>query len=185
MSRIGKLPLEIPSKVEISIDKLNKVTVKGPKGTLHQSVDPDMSIKIEGNTLLVSRPTEQKRHKALHGLYRSLIANMVVGVSEGFKLSLELVGVGYKSTLQGENNLELSLGFSHNLVIGLPPEIKVSTITEKGKNPIVNLEGIDKQLIGQVAAKLRSLRQVEPYKGKGIRFVGEIVRRKAGKTSAK
>jgi len=185
MSRIGKLPLPIPAKVEIKVDKFNLVTVTGPKGTLTQAVDPDIKIQIEDNTLTVIRPTEQKRHKALHGLYRSLIANMVKGVNEGYKLNLELVGVGYKSTLQGTSNLELSLGYSHNLVIGLPPEIKVSTITEKGKNPIVSLEGIDKHLIGQIAAKLRSLRPVEPYKGKGIRFVGEVVRRKAGKTSAK
>lgn len=185
MSRIGKLPLELPSKVEVTIDNKNTVTVKGPKGTLTQAVNPDISVSIEGTTLTVTRPTEQKRHKAMHGLYRSLIANMVKGVSEGYKVDLELVGVGYKSTLQGTSNLELSLGYSHNLVIGLPPEIKVSTITEKGKNPIVTLEGIDKQLVGQVAAKLRSLREVEPYKGKGIRFVGEVVRRKAGKTSAK
>jgi len=185
MSRIGKLPLPIPAKVDISIGKGNVVTVKGPLGTLTQTVDPDISIVIEGDVLTVTRPTEQKRHKAMHGLYRALIANMVKGVSEGYKLSLELVGVGFKSSLQGTSNLELSLGFSHNLVIGLHPEIKVSTITEKGKNPIVHLEGIDKHLIGQVAAKLRSLREVEPYKGKGIRFVGEVVRRKAGKTSAK
>jgi len=185
MSRIGRLPLEIPAKVEISIDKSNLVTVKGPKGVLKQSVNPDIKIEIEGSILTVVRPTEQKRHKALHGLYRSLIANMVKGVNEGYKLSLELVGVGFKSSLPSPHNLELSLGFSHNLVIGLPPEITVSTITEKGKNPIVTLEGIDKQLVGQVAAKLKSLREVEPYKGKGIRFVGEIVRRKAGKTSAK
>jgi large subunit ribosomal protein L6 len=185
MSRIGKLPLPIPAAVVITVDKGNKVTVKGPKGELSQVVDPDISISIEDSILTVTRPTEQKRHKALHGLYRSLIANMVKGVHEGYKVNLELVGVGYKSTLQGTSNLELSLGYSHNLVIGLPPEIKVSTITEKGKNPIVTLEGIDKHLIGQVAAKIRSLREVEPYKGKGIRFVGEVVRRKAGKTSAK
>ena len=185
MSRIGKLPLPLPEKVEVSVDQSNVVTVKGPKGTLTQTVDPDISVNIEGNILVVSRPTEQKRHKALHGLYRALIANMVKGVSEGYKVDLELVGVGYKSSLQGTSNLELSLGYSHNLIIGLPPEIKVSTITEKGKNPIVTLEGIDKALIGQVAAKLRSLRKVEPYKGKGIRFVGEQVRRKAGKTASK
>jgi large subunit ribosomal protein L6 len=185
MSRIGKLPLPIPAAVAISVDKSNVVTVKGPKGTLTQAVDPDISITIEDGILIVARPTEQKRHKALHGLYRSLIANMVKGVNEGYKVDLELVGVGYKSSLQGTSNLELSLGYSHNLVIGLPPEITVSTITEKGKNPIVTLQGIDKHLIGQVAAKLRSLREVEPYKGKGIRFVGEVVRRKAGKTSAK
>jgi large subunit ribosomal protein L6 len=185
MSRIGKLPLPLPDNVEVSVDKSNLVTVKGPKGTLTQSVDPDIQIQIENNILTVSRPTEQKRHKALHGLYRALIANMVKGVSVGYKVDLELVGVGYKSALQGTNALELSLGYSHNLIIGLPPEIKVSTITEKGKNPIVTLEGIDKALIGQVAAKIRSLRKVEPYKGKGIRFVGEQVRRKAGKTASK
>ena len=185
MSRIGKLPLPLPAKVEVSVDKSNLVTVTGPKGTLTQSVDPDIQVSVDENILTVSRPTEQKRHKALHGLYRALIANMVKGVSEGFKVDLELVGVGYKSALQGTSNLELSLGYSHNLIIGLPPEIKVSTITEKGKNPIVTLEGIDKALIGQVAAKLRSLRKVEPYKGKGIRFVGEQVRRKAGKTASK
>jgi large subunit ribosomal protein L6 len=185
MSRIGKLPLPLPANVEVSVDKSNVVTVKGPKGSLTQAVDPDISINVENSILVVSRPTEQKRHKALHGLYRALIANMVKGVSEGYKVDLELVGVGYKSSLQGTSNLELSLGYSHNLIIGLPPEIKVSTITEKGKNPIVTLEGIDKALIGQVAAKLRSLRKVEPYKGKGIRFVGEQVRRKAGKTASK
>jgi large subunit ribosomal protein L6 len=185
MSRIGKLPITLPEKVEVSVDKSNVVTVKGPKGTLTQAVDPDITIGVDGGILTVARPTEQKRHKALHGLYRALIANMVKGVSEGFKINLELVGVGYKSSLQGTHNLELSLGFSHNLVIGLPQEITVSTVTEKGKNPIVTLEGTDKHLIGQVAAKLRSLREVEPYKGKGIRFVGEVVRRKAGKTSAK
>lgn len=185
MSRIGKLPIEIPAKVEVQIDKSNLVTVKGPKGTLSQAVDRDIAVEIQENKIVVKRPTDQKRHKAMHGLYRSLIANMVKGVNEGYKVDLELVGVGYKSSLQGTSNLELSLGYSHNLVIGLPPEIKVSTVTEKGKNPIVTLEGIDKQLIGQVAAKLRSLREIEPYKGKGIKFVGEVIRRKAGKTSAK
>jgi large subunit ribosomal protein L6 len=185
MSRIGKLPLPLPAKVEVSVDKSNLVTVKGPKGTLTQAVDPDIQVSVDENILTVSRPTEQKRHKALHGLYRALIANMVKGVSEGFKVDLELVGVGYKSALQGTSNLELSLGYSHNLILGLPPEIKVSTVTEKGKNPIISLEGIDKALLGQVAAKIRSLRKVEPYKGKGIRFVGEQVRRKAGKTASK
>ena len=185
MSRIGKLPLPLPEKVEVSVDKSNLVTVKGPKGTLTQAVDPDISVSVEDSILTVARPTEQKRHKALHGLYRALIANMVKGVSEGFRVDLELVGVGYKSALQGPNALELSLGYSHNLIVGLPPEIKVSTVTEKGKNPIITLEGIDKALIGQVAAKIRSLRKVEPYKGKGIRFVGEQVRRKAGKTASK
>ena len=144
MSRIGKLPLPLPAKVEVSVDKSNLVTVKGPMGTLTQSVDPDISIQVEENVLTVTRPTEQKRLKALHGLYRALIANMVKGVSEGYKINLELVGVGYKSALQGTSNLELSLGYSHNLIVGLPPEIKVSTITEKGKNPIITINKSNK-----------------------------------------
>lgn len=184
MSRIGKKPIELPKGVEVSVSSSNEVTVKGPKGTLKQAVDSDITVAIEDSQLVVSRPTEQKRHKAMHGLYRSLLGNMVNGVSEGYKVQLELVGVGYKAAMVGAN-LEMSLGYSHNIIMTLPQEIKVSTLTEKGKNPIVTLEGIDKQLIGQVAAKIRSLRQVEPYKGKGVRFVGEVVRRKAGKTSAK
>jgi large subunit ribosomal protein L6 len=184
MSRIGKKPIELPKGVEVSVSSSNEVTVKGPKGTLKQAVDSDITVALEDSQLVVSRPTEQKRHKAMHGLYRSLLGNMVNGVSEGYKVQLELVGVGYKAAMVGAN-LEMSLGYSHNIIMTLPQEIKVSTLTEKGKNPIVTLEGIDKQLIGQVAAKIRSLRQVEPYKGKGVRFVGEVVRRKAGKTSAK
>ena len=184
MSRIGKLPITLPAKVTLTIDK-QVVTVKGPKGELKQSIDPDISIKIEGETITVERPTEQKRHRALHGLYRSLIANMITGVTEGYVLKLEIVGVGYKAAMLGTNAIELSLGYSHPIFLGLPVEVKATTITEKGKAPIITLESNDKQLIGQVAAKLRSLRPVEPYKGKGVRFVGEIIRRKAGKSAAK
>ncbi len=185
MSRIGKKPITIPANVQISVDGNNVVTVKGPKGILTQNVDRDIKVELSEGSLEVQRPTEQKRHKAMHGLYRSLISNMVQGVSEGYTLNLELVGVGYKATVVGKNNLELSLGYSHNVVFGLPDEINASAVTEKGKNPVVTLQGIDKQLIGQIAAKLRDLRPIEPYKGKGIRFVGEQVRRKAGKTSGK
>lgn len=183
MSRIGKKPLSVPSGVTITIDK-NLVTVKGPKGELRQDIDPDIKVSLDGSVLTVERPTEQKRHKAMHGLYRALIANMVEGVSNGYKAELELVGVGYKATHQG-NILELNLGYSHNIFMELPAEVKLNTETPKGKNPSITLESIDKQLIGQVAAKIRSLRKVEPYKGKGVRFVGEKVRRKAGKTAAK
>jgi large subunit ribosomal protein L6 len=158
--------------------------VKGPKGTLSQKVDTDISVAVEGSDLVVTRPTEQKRHKALHGLYRALLNNMVTGVSEGFKINLEIVGVGYKASNNG-NVLELSLGYSHSVYVIIPGELKVSTAMEKGQNPKVFLEGIDKQLIGMVAAKIRSLRKVEPYKGKGIRFIGEQIRRKAGKTGGK
>ncbi|MCR6638097.1 MAG: 50S ribosomal protein L6 [Sporocytophaga sp.] len=184
MSRIGKKPIAIPAKVEVKVGSGNLVEIKGPKGTLVQAVDLDIKVSVEGSNLNVERPTDQKRHKALHGLYRSLLNNMVFGVSEGYKIDLELVGVGYKATSTG-SVLELSLGYSHNIFVALPNEVAVKTLTEKGKNPIVTLESIDKQLIGQVAAKIRSLRKVEPYKGKGIRFVNEVVRRKAGKTAAK
>ncbi len=184
MSRIGKKPIAIPAKVEVKVGSGNLVEIKGPKGTLVQAVDLDIKVSVEGSNLNVERPTDQKRHKALHGLYRSLLSNMVLGVSEGYKIDLELVGVGYKATSTGPV-LELSLGYSHNIFVALPKEVAVKTLTEKGKNPIVTLESIDKQLIGQVAAKIRSLRKVEPYKGKGIRFVNEVVRRKAGKTAAK
>jgi large subunit ribosomal protein L6 len=183
MSRIGKKSIEIPSGVTFSFNK-HKVTVKGPKGELHQAIDPDFTIKQENAEVTVERPTEQKRHKAMHGLYRALIANMVEGVSKGYRHQLELVGVGYKATAQS-NVLELSLGYSHNVFLAVPSEIKVQTVQEKGQNPTIILEGIDKQLIGQVAAKIKSLRKVEPYKGKGIRFTGEYVRRKAGKAAAK
>jgi large subunit ribosomal protein L6 len=184
MSRIGKLPITLPEKVEISVAANNEVTVKGPKGSLTTLVDRDIKISQEDNQIIVERPTEQKRHKAMHGLYRSLLNNMVVGVSTGFKHELELVGVGYKATTTG-SILELSLGYSHNIFLALPKEVSAVAVTEKGKSPVITLESIDKQLIGQVAAKIRSLRKVEPYKGKGIRFVGEVIRRKAGKTAAK
>ena len=184
MSRIGNKSIEIPAKVEISVSTSNEVIVKGPKGSLKQIIDRDIKVSVNGGQILVERPTEQKRHKALHGLYRSLISNMVKGVNEGYKAELELVGVGFKATVTG-SILELSLGYSHSIFMSLPSEIAGKAVTEKGKNPIVTLESIDKQLIGQVAAKIKSLRKVEPYKGKGIRFVGEVVRRKAGKTAAK
>jgi len=184
MSRIGKKPIVLPKGVEVSIAKNNLVTVKGPKGTLTQQVDADLILSLEDGVLNVERPTEQKRHKAMHGLFRSLIANAVTGVSEGYKSDLELVGVGFKAAVNGKI-LDLALGYSHTIVMVMPDEVKASALTEKGKNPIVTLESIDKQLLGQVTAKIRSLRKVEPYKGKGVRFVGEVVRRKAGKTSAK
>lgn len=184
MSRVGKKIIELPSAVTLSVDADNLVTVKGPKGTLYQAVDRDIAVSIEGTTVQVSRPTEQKRHKAMHGLYRALINNMVVGVSTGFKLDLEIIGVGYKATVTN-NILELNLGYSHNIFLAIPEEVKATAVTEKGQNPKVYLESSDKQLVGDVAAKIRSLRKVEPYKGKGIRFVGEVVRRKAGKSASK
>jgi large subunit ribosomal protein L6 len=185
MSRIGKKPITVPAKIEITISTGNEVMVKGPKGSLSQTVDPDIKVLVKDGEVTLERPTEQKRHKSLHGLYRSLIHNMIVGVSEGYKAELELVGVGFKANALPNNVLELSLGYSHNIFMAMPKEISVKAVTDKGKNPIVTLESIDKQLIGQVAAKLKSLRKVEPYKGKGIRFVNEVVRRKAGKTAAK
>jgi large subunit ribosomal protein L6 len=184
MSRIGKLPISLPNNIEVTVADNNIVTVKGPKGSLSTPVDKDIIVKQQDNQLVVERPTEQKRHKAMHGLYRSLINNMVVGVTEGYKEQLELVGVGYKATVQG-STLELSLGYSHNIYMALPAEITASAVTEKGKSPVITLESNDKQLLGQVAAKIRALRKVEPYKGKGIRFVGEVIRRKAGKTASK
>nr|WP_294896112.1 50S ribosomal protein L6 [uncultured Pedobacter sp.] len=184
MSRVGKAPISIPSGVTVTVSKENLVTVKGPKGELSQQVDSDIVVEQEDGNIVVKRPTEQKRHKAMHGLYRALINNMVVGVTEGYKLQQELVGVGYRASNQG-NTLDLVLGFSHHIVFALPPEIKVATTSEKGKNPTIILESIDKQLLGQVAAKIRSLRAPEPYKGKGIKFVGEQLRRKAGKSASK
>jgi len=183
MSRIGKLPIPIPAGVSISVDeKSNVVTVKGPKGELKQAVDQDLEVSMEDGSLTIKRPTEQKRHKALHGLYRSLINNMVVGVVDGYKKELELVGVGYRANNTGQL-LEMTLGYSHPIMFAIPSEIKLSTVTEKGSNPKVILEGIDKQLIGQIAAKIRAFRKPEPYKGKGVRFVGEEIRRKQGKTA--
>lgn len=182
MSRVGKSPISVPKGVNIDISKGNLVTVKGPKGTLTQQVDPDIQLAIEDGTLTVNRPTDQIRHRALHGLYRALVNNMVVGVTEGFVKELELVGVGYRAQNTGQL-LELTLGFSHPIMFYIPSEVKVETKAEKGKNPLIRLESIDKQLLGQIAAKLRSLRKPEPYKGKGVRYMGEIVRRKAGKTA--
>ncbi len=184
MSRIGNAPISVPGNVEISIDAANVVTVKGPKGTLKQEVNPDITIKLEDGTLTVARPTDQGRHKALHGLYRSLINNMIVGVTEGFVKELELIGVGYRASNKG-NLLEIQVGYSHPIMFFIPDELKLETITEKGAPPTIRLTGIDKQLIGQVAAKIRSFRKPEPYKGKGIKYKGEIIRRKAGKTAAK
>ena len=184
MSRVGKSPIAIPAGVTITVSDDNIVTVKGPNGELHQAVDTDIKVVQEGSDLLVQRPTDQKRHKALHGLYRSLLNNMVVGVTTGYKIVQELVGVGYRATNTG-NTLDLVLGYSHHYVFELPKEIKVTTTADKGKNPTIILESNDKQLIGQVAAKIRSLRAPEPYKGKGIKFAGEVLRRKAGKSASK
>lgn len=183
MSRIGNKLIGIPSNVDVTVESGNRIKVKGPKGELHQQLDPDMEIKVDEDGMTVARPTEQKRHKALHGLCNALLTNMIEGVSNGYVKELELVGVGYRAANTG-NLLELSLGYSHPVYFYIPDEIKLETITEKGKNPIVKLDGIDKQLIGQVAAKIRSFRKPEPYKGKGIRFKGEEIRRKAGKTAA-
>lgn len=185
MSRIGKAPISIPSGVDITVAANNEVTVKGPKGELKLKMDPDISLNIDkdANSLSVTRPTDQKRHRALHGLYRALLNNMVTGVSTGFKTTLEIVGVGYKATVTGQL-LELSLGFSHNLFIELPKEIKAEATAEKGKNPTLTLESHDKELLGMVVAKIRSQRKPEPYKGKGIKFMNEVLRRKAGKSAS-
>jgi len=183
MSRIGKLPVNLPAGVTVSISDTNMVSVKGPLGELTQEVDKDLKVEVVGNDVVLSRPTESKNHKSLHGLYRALIHNMVVGVSEGYKKELELVGVGYRAEAKGQN-LEMSLGFSHEVNILLPDEVKVETKTERRANPIITLTCIDKQLIGHIAAKIRSLRPPEPYKGKGIKFVGEQLRRKAGKSAS-
>lgn len=184
MSRIGKKPITLPANVTLAVATGNVITVKGPKGTLTQNIDPDIKVTVDGPTVVLERPTEQKRHKAMHGLYRALLNNMVEGVHTGYKRQLEIVGVGYKATA-ANNILELSLGYSHSIFVAVPREVAISALTEKGKNPVVTLEGIDKQLVGQVAAKIKSLRKVEPYKGKGIRVLGEQVRRKAGKTASK
>jgi large subunit ribosomal protein L6 len=184
MSRIGKSPIKLASGVTVTVSPANEVTVKGPKGELKRSVDRDIKVEVKDGVVNVVRPTDQIRHKALHGLYRALIANMVTGVTEGFKKQLELVGVGYKATNSGQL-LDLSLGYSHNIVFEIPKELKVSTLTEKGQNPKIMLEGTDNQLLGQVAAKIRSLRKPEPYKGKGVRYSDEVVRKKAGKSAGK
>jgi large subunit ribosomal protein L6 len=183
MSRIGKLPIAIPSGVQVDISKSNLVTVKGPKGTLTQQVHPDLILAVDENILKIDRPTEQKRHKSMHGLYRTLIANMVEGVSKGFKIRQELVGVGYKVSVTGQD-LDLTIGYSHDIIIEVPAEIKLSVENVKGKSPVIIMESHDKELLGMVSAKIRSFRKPEPYKGKGIKFENEIIRRKAGKTAA-
>jgi large subunit ribosomal protein L6 len=184
MSRIGILPIDLPAGVSFEVDSDNLVTVKGPKGELQQLVDKNITVKMEDNKINVSRSTEDKDHKAKHGLYRSLMNNMVIGVSEGYTIKQELVGVGYRAEVKDGNRLELSLGFSHDIFIQMPAEVKVEAITERRANPVITLTSIDKQLIGEVAAKIRSLRPPEPYKGKGIKFVGEQLRRKAGKAAS-
>jgi large subunit ribosomal protein L6 len=181
MSRIGKAPIDIPSGVTVTVNE-KIVTVKGPKGELEQTIQPSISVKVEDNQVVLERASEEKQDKALHGLFRSLINNMIVGVSEGYKKELELVGVGYRASNQGQI-LELSLGYSHNIYLELPGEVKLETKSERNQSPLITLESCDKQLIGQVAAKIRSFRKPEPYKGKGIRFKGEQIRRKAGKSA--
>lgn len=184
MSRIGKLPIQLPAGVTVSVADNNLVTVKGKLGELFLKVDSDITIKPEGSVVTLERPTEQKRHKAMHGLYRALIANMVKGVAEGFKKELELVGVGYRASNTGQI-LEISVGYSHPIMMMIPKEVKLTTVTEKGKNPTIILESNDKQLLGAIAAKVRSFRKPEPYKGKGIKYSDEVLRRKAGKTAGK
>jgi large subunit ribosomal protein L6 len=184
MSRIGKAPIKIPSGVKVDIGQHNVVSVKGPKGTLSQKVHPDMKLAVEDNQLTLTRPTDQKRHKSLHGMYRAVLANMIQGVSKGFVKELELVGVGYRVNNTG-NLLEISIGYSHPILLYVPDEIKVETRMEKGSNPTIRLESHEKQLLGQIAAKIRSLRKPEPYKGKGIKYSTEVLRRKAGKTAGK
>jgi large subunit ribosomal protein L6 len=184
MSRIGKQPVVIPNGVTVNVTKEGVITVKGPKGELKENIDRDINVEVNGNEVNITRPTDQIRHRAMHGLYRSLISNMVKGVTEGYRKDLELVGVGYKAANSG-NVLDLALGYSHNIIFEVPKELKVATATEKGKNPLITLEGIDKQLLGAVAAKIRSLRKPEPYKGKGVKYTDEVVRRKAGKAAGK
>ena len=184
MSRIGKSPIAIPSGVTVDVQGGNLVRVKGPKGQLTQKIDPALSINNVDGQLTLERPDDSKQNRSMHGLYRSLISNMVQGVTDGFKLEMEAVGVGYRASNTGQV-LELSLGYSHPIVFAIPEDVKVETVTDKGKAPKITLTGIDKQLVGQVAAKIRAFRKPEPYKGKGVRFVGEVIRRKAGKTASK
>lgn len=184
MSRIGKQPVVLPKGVTVTVGEHNLLIVKGPKGELKQSIDRDITVEVKENHIEFARPTDQIRHRALHGLYRSLAANMVKGVTEGYKRQLELIGVGFKASNQG-NILDLALGYSHNIIFEIPKELKLATEQNKGENPKITLEGVDKQLIGAVAAKIRSLRKPEPYKGKGVRYVGEVVRKKAGKAAGK
>lgn len=184
MSRIGKKPISIPAGVQVTVSPDNLVTVKGKLGELTQQLKPEIQVKIEDNTIhVIPTNAEDKNQRALHGLYRTLLANMVKGVSEGFTIQQELVGVGYKVSVEGQV-IEFSLGYSHNLFFQLPPEIKAESVTERGKNPLLTLRSHDKQLLGMVASKIRSLRPPEPYKGKGIKFVGEVLRRKAGKSAS-
>ena len=183
MSRVGKAPISIPEGIEIKIDG-NKVSVKGKLGELSETVHPELSVKMEDGVITVERPSETPNHRAMHGLYRSLINNMIIGVASGFKKELELVGVGYRASNQGQI-IDLSLGYSHNIMLEVPAEVKVETEMKKGKNPLITLSSHDKQLVGSIAAKIRSFRKPEPYKGKGVRFVGEQIRRKAGKSAAK
>lgn len=184
MSRIGKQPVIVPSGVTVTVGKDNVITVKGPKGELKEAIDRDITVEVKDGQVVFTRPTDQIRHRALHGLYRSLVSNLVKGVTDGYTRKLELIGVGFKAANQG-NILDLALGYSHNIIFEIPKELKITTAQEKGQNPMITLEGIDKQLIGAVAAKLRSLRKPEPYKGKGVRYVGEVVRKKAGKAAGK
>jgi len=184
MSRIGKNPVTITKGVNVSVGADNVITVKGPKGELKQAIDPDIKVEVKDDKIVFVRPTDQIRHKAMHGLYRALVQNMVTGVTDGYTKTLELVGVGYKASNQG-NLLDLSLGYSHNIIVEIPKELTVATAQEKGKNPKVILTSVDKQLLGAVAAKIRSLRKPEPYKGKGVKFEGEVLRRKAGKSAGK
>ena len=183
MSRIGKLPVHIPAGVTVAFNN-NVVTVKGPKGELKQEINPNITVTVDGNICHVTRPNDERENRAMHGLYRALIHNMVVGVSEGYKKTLELVGVGFRASSNGQV-LELSLGYTHAIYLGLAPEVKVQTVSERNQNPLIILESCDKQLLGQVCAKLRSFRKPEPYKGKGVKFQGEVLRRKAGKTAGK
>jgi large subunit ribosomal protein L6 len=184
MSRIGKQPVVLPKGVTVTVGADNLLVVKGPKGELKQAIDRDITVAVKEGHVEFSRPTDQIRHRALHGLYRSLVSNMVKGVTDGYKRQLELIGVGFKASNQG-NLLDLALGYSHNIIFEIPKELKLATEQNKGENPKITLEGVDKQLIGQVAAKIRGLRKPEPYKGKGVRYVGEVVRKKAGKAAGK
>ncbi len=184
MSRIGKQPVTLPTGVTVTVGEHNLLTVKGPKGELKQSIDRDITVEVKGDHVYFTRPTDQIRHRALHGLYRALVFNMVKGVTDGYKRQLELIGVGFKASNQG-NLLDLALGYSHNIIFEIPKELRLATEQNKGENPKITLEGVDKQLIGAVAAKIRSLRKPEPYKGKGVRYMGEVVRKKAGKAAGK
>lgn len=184
MSRIGSKPINIPAGIEVSVSKGNLVTVKGKKIELTQQVSPDIKVRIENGHVFVERSTDQRRHRAMHGLYRTLISNMIEGIDKGFTIKQELVGVGYKANTQGDSILELTIGYSHDYVLVMPPEVKVAAETPKGKPPVITLTSYNKELLGLMAARIRALRKPEPYKGKGIRFVNETIRRKAGKTAS-